>query len=53
MMKVMQLKSREMKTLAKIWLMGKVNARLIDKACIEAGLWMSLPQEKRGLRTCH
>lgn len=36
-----------MKTLAKIWLTGKVNARLMFKACIKAGLWMSLPQEKR------
>ncbi len=42
-----------LKTLAKIWLTGKVNARLMVKACIKAGLWMNVPQEKRGLRTCH
>jgi hypothetical protein len=42
-----------LKTLAKIWLTWKVNARLMIKACMRAGLSMSLPQEKRGLRTCH
>jgi hypothetical protein len=43
------MKPLELKTLAKIWLIGIVSARLITEACNNAGLWMNLPQEKEGL----
>lgn len=36
-----------LKTLAKIWLITIVNATLASKACMNAGLWMNVPQEKK------